>query len=84
MRRSLTLFSIVARAVAIAALLISQLLAGGALPAPRQPILFADRVMPTEGQPSQAPLDQAAVAAVQQWRFTPALLNGAAVPVLMT
>jgi periplasmic protein TonB len=29
-------------------------------------------------------LDQAAVDAVQQWTFTPALLNGAAVPVVMT
>jgi protein TonB len=30
------------------------------------------------------PLDQAAVDAVQQWRFTPALLNGQPVPVVMT
>ena len=29
-------------------------------------------------------LDQAAVDAVQQWEYTPALLNGAPVPVLMT
>jgi protein TonB len=29
-------------------------------------------------------LDRAAVDAVQQWRFTPALLNGLAVPVVMT
>jgi protein TonB len=29
-------------------------------------------------------LDQAAVDAVRQWRFTPALLNGAPVPVVMT
>lgn len=29
-------------------------------------------------------LDQAAVEAVQRWRFTPALLNGEAVPVVMT
>jgi TonB family protein len=29
-------------------------------------------------------LDQAAVDAVQQWRFTPTLLNGEAVPVIMT
>jgi periplasmic protein TonB len=29
-------------------------------------------------------LDQSAVDAVQQWRFTPALLNGEAVPVVMT
>jgi protein TonB len=29
-------------------------------------------------------LDRAAVDAVQQWRFTPALLNGQAVPVVMT
>jgi protein TonB len=33
---------------------------------------------------SIAALDQAAVAAVQQWVFTPALLNGAPVPVVMT
>ncbi len=29
-------------------------------------------------------LDQAAVEAVQQWEFTPTLVNGAAVPVIMT
>jgi TonB family protein len=29
-------------------------------------------------------LDEAAVAAVQQWEFTPTLLNGAPVPVIMT
>jgi len=29
-------------------------------------------------------LDQAAVAAVQQWRFEPARLNGQVVPVVMT
>jgi periplasmic protein TonB len=29
-------------------------------------------------------LDQAAVGAVQQWRYTPGLLNGRAVPVVMT
>jgi protein TonB len=29
-------------------------------------------------------LDEAAVVAVQQWRFTPALLNGGPVPVVMT
>lgn len=29
-------------------------------------------------------LDQAAIAAVRQWRYTPAMLNGAAVPVIMT
>lgn len=33
---------------------------------------------------SVALLDQAAVDAVRQWRFTPALLNGQAVPVVMT
>jgi len=30
------------------------------------------------------PLDQAAVDAVKQWIFTPALLNGVPVPVVMT
>ena len=29
-------------------------------------------------------LDQAALDAVKQWRFTPTLLNGAPVPVIMT
>jgi protein TonB len=30
------------------------------------------------------PLDQSAVEAVRQWEFTPTLLNGAPVPVIMT
>ena len=30
------------------------------------------------------PLDQAAVAAVREWQFTPTLLNGEAVPIVMT
>jgi TonB family protein len=29
-------------------------------------------------------LDQAAIEAVNQWEFTPTLLNGAAMPVIMT
>ncbi len=29
-------------------------------------------------------LDQAALDAVRQWKFTPTLLNGVAVPVIMT
>jgi protein TonB len=29
-------------------------------------------------------LDQAAVGAVKQWRYTPALLNGVPVPVIMS
>jgi protein TonB len=29
-------------------------------------------------------LDQAAVDAVRQWQFTPALLNGAPIPVVVT
>ena len=29
-------------------------------------------------------LDQAALDAVRQWRYTPTLLNGAAVPIIMT
>lgn len=33
---------------------------------------------------SVPPLDQAAIDAVLQWEFTPTLLNGAAVPVIMT
>jgi len=33
---------------------------------------------------SIAPLDQAAVDAVRQWRFTPTLLNGEPVPIVMT
>ena len=33
---------------------------------------------------ADSPRDQAAVDAVQQWRFTPALLNGQPVPVVMT
>jgi protein TonB len=33
---------------------------------------------------SQPLLDQAAIEAVMQWRFTPTLLNGVPVPVLMT
>jgi periplasmic protein TonB len=30
------------------------------------------------------PLDQAALEAVREWRFKPALLNGAAIPVVVT
>ncbi len=33
---------------------------------------------------SQALLDEAAIEAVRQWRFTPTLLNGQPVPVVMT
>jgi protein TonB len=33
---------------------------------------------------SKEPLDQAALDAVLQWRFTPALLNGEPIPVVMT
>jgi protein TonB len=33
---------------------------------------------------SIALLDQAALDAVRQWKFTPTLLNGMAVPVIMT
>ena len=33
---------------------------------------------------SVALLDAAAIAAVRQWRFTPTLLNGTPVPVIMT
>jgi len=33
---------------------------------------------------SVAFLDQAAVDAVRQWRFTPARLNGEAIPIVMT
>src|SRR4029077_12662306 len=40
MRRHFTLFSVVAHAVVIAAALVSQELAVGALPTPHQPVLF--------------------------------------------
>ena len=33
---------------------------------------------------SVALLDQAAIDAVRQWRFTPARLNGEAIPIVMT
>jgi len=33
---------------------------------------------------SVALLDQAAIDAVRQWRFTPTMLNGEAVPIVMT
>ena len=33
---------------------------------------------------SVAPLDQAALDAVGQWKFSPTLLNGVAVPIVMT
>jgi protein TonB len=55
MRRSFTLFSIVAHSVVISAALIAQVLAVGKLPTPHQPILFeASSIMPA------APSDQSA------------------------
>jgi protein TonB len=42
MRRSFTLFSVLAHACVIAAALLAQVLADGSLPTPRQPLLFDD------------------------------------------
>jgi periplasmic protein TonB len=42
------------------------------------------RVKDTRVLRSEPLLEQAAVAAVRQWRFTPTLLNGVPVPILMT
>jgi len=51
MRRSFTLFSIVFHAIAISAALIAQVLAVGALPTPRQPLLYdAASAMPIDVQ----------------------------------
>ena len=64
MRRSFTLFSIVAHAVVISAALIAQVLAVGTLPTPHQPLIFdASRVMVVDVQlpapPRRAPKAQA-------------------------
>ena len=56
MRRFFTLFSIVVHAVVISAALIAQVLAVGALPSPRQPLMFdASHVMPVDIQLSKPP-----------------------------
>lgn len=65
MRRSFTLFSIVAHTVAIAAVLVGQTLADITLPTPRQLLMFdASRIMPIDIQlpapPRRAPAPQTA------------------------
>ena len=56
MRRHFTLFSVVAHAVVIAAALVSQELAVGALPTPHQPVIFdAADIMPVEIQLPRPP-----------------------------
>ena len=56
MRRHFTLFSVVAHAVVIAAALVSQELAVGALPTPRQPVIFdAADIMPVDIQLPRPP-----------------------------
>jgi periplasmic protein TonB len=56
-----------------------------------QGVVIVEVVIDPEGRVAEARvlrsiplLDQAAVDAVQQWEFTPTLLNGAPVPVIMT
>ena len=56
-----------------------------------QGVVILEAVLDAQGQVESVrvlrsipQLDQAAVDAVRQWRFTPALLNGQAVPVVMT
>ena len=56
-----------------------------------QGIVILEAVINEDGEVSQlrvlrsAPLlDEAAMNAVRQWRFTPTLLNGQAVPIVMT
>jgi protein TonB len=44
----------------------------------------AGNVRETRVLRSQSQFDKAAVEAVRQWQFEPALLNGVAVPVIMT
>jgi TonB family protein len=62
-----------------------------ALAAKVQGIVILEAVVGVDGAVEKARvlrsvpgLDQAAIDAVQQWRFTPTLLNGAPVPVIMT
>jgi TonB family protein len=56
-----------------------------------QGVVIIEAVIDTNGNVADAKvlrsvpmLDEAAVGAVKQWRFTPTLLNGAPVPVIMT
>jgi len=57
MRRSFTLFSISAHALAIAALLYAQLFANGALPTPHRPLMFDnDAFIPIDVQPPRPPV----------------------------
>ena len=62
-----------------------------ALAARREGIVILEAVIAEDGSVRDvrvlrpvALLDQAAIDAVRQWRFTPTLLNGEAVPIVMT
>src|ERR1019366_2343038 len=71
MRRSFTLFSIVAHAIVISAALVAQVLAVGALPIPHSPVMFdASQFMPVDIQlpapPRRALADRATRSTVSE------------------
>src|SRR5438046_73106 len=97
-RSSVVIFSVVAHAAALVALVILPLFAAVAPLYPQiardaraQGIVIIEATIDARGNviaarvtKSVSLLDQAALDAVRQWKFSPTLLNGVPVPIIMT